>query len=287
MKSLLVPVDFSAQSVHAFRFALEIAKKSRGIVRVLHVITLPALHESPMISVAALKNSLLVDLKETAEAKIASLIKAFNPGAVKIHTHVVAGPIQSSILRLIEMENIDLVVMGTKGASGVREWVVGSNTEKIVRMSPVPVIAVKNYAPGQTIRNIVFPNTLDTDNQEELVMKVKALQDFFHAAIHIIWVNTPALHYPYDEVRQRLDAFARRFMLKNYTINVFNYTTEEAGIVEFTQQLGADLIAMGTHGLRGMAHLIKGSLAEDIVNHVPYPVWTYCTRSVEKVTTQH
>jgi nucleotide-binding universal stress UspA family protein len=168
--------------------------------------------------------------------------------------------------------------MGTKGASGLREWMIGSNTEKMVRTSPVPVIAIKHFRPGQHIRHIVFPNSLDTENQEDLIMKVKALQDFFQAKLHIIWINTPAVFRPDDDARRKLKAFAERFMLTNYTINVFNYSDEESGIVEFANQVKGDLIAMGTHGLTGIAHYISGSLAEDVVNHVQYPVWTYCSK---------
>jgi hypothetical protein len=75
-------------------------------------------------------------------------------------------------------------------------------------------------------------------------------------------------------------------MLKDYTINVFNYTDEESGIIEFTRQINGDLIAMGTHGLTGLAHLITGSVAEDVVNHVPFPVWTYCTKSARTLLIQ-
>ena len=64
-------------------------------------------------------------------------------------------------------------------------------------------------------------------------------------------------------------------MLKNYTLNVFNDPYEESGVINFAQEIDADMIAMGTHGRRGLAHLMSGSVAEDIVNHVDCPIWTY------------
>jgi nucleotide-binding universal stress UspA family protein len=164
--------------------------------------------------------------------------------------------------------------MGSHGVSGLREFVIGSNAEKVVRNSPVPVLVVKDYYKGP-IKNIVFPNTLDTENQEDLVMKVKALQDFFKATLHIVWINTP-LNFTADAVtNERLEAFAKRFILKDYTIRVFNHTDEERGILEFSNSLKGDLIAMGTTGRRGIAHLVHGSIAEDIVNHSKGLVWTY------------
>ena len=180
-----------------------------------------------------------------------------------------------TILGYIQDEKIDLVVMGTHGASGVREYLVGSNAEKIVRRSSVPVLAVKKYVKASTIRNIVFPNTLETETQEDLVMKVKALQNFFKAKIHIVWINTPT-YFTRDAVtRKRLTDFAKRFMFKDVTIHIYNDPFEETGIINFTHEVKGDMIAMGTHGRKGLVHLLTGSVAEDVLNHVDCPIWTY------------
>lgn len=280
MKRIVVPVDFSEQSIHAFRFALMIAEQSRGTVLPLHV-TSASLPESSVIPGPP------ADARsQVVERKFARMNHEFNMKGIKVEPHIVSGGIHAAILDFIRQNDADLVVMGTKGASGMKAWMIGSNTEKIVRSSPVPVIAVKGFQDEQPIKDIVFPNTLDTENQEELIMKVKALQDFFKATLHIIWVNTPALFKPETQIRLKLQAFAKRFMLKDYTIDVFNYSNEEAGILEFTKQMNAGLIAMGTHGITGLARLIMGSIAEDVVNHVHYPVWTYCTKRAEKLATE-
>ncbi|HET9486745.1 MAG TPA: universal stress protein [Chryseosolibacter sp.] len=283
MKSLLVPIDFSEQSIHAFRFALDIAKQSNGTVHMLHVISLPVLQESPLMPVPDLRRDLVEESRISAESKFNEIIREFNTRAIRIETHTAPGRIPATILDFIEKYKIDLVVMGTKGAAGIKEWMIGSNTEKIVRTSPVPLIAIKYYTPSPSFKNIVFPTTLDSENQEPLVMKIKALQDFFQATLHLIWVNTPALTTPDSEARKKLNAFAQRFMLKDFTINVFKYTNEEAGILEFTSQLNGDLIALGTRGLTGISHLLNGSIAEDVVNHVRFPVWTYCTKSANRL----
>ena len=280
MKTLLVPVDFSEPSISAFRFALDIAAKRDGALHLLHVIT-----PSVLEGFAAFKQPSMKVLKRVAEKKYERLLEEFSTENIRIRTSVIEGRIQSALLNYLKKADIDLVVMGTRGASGMREWVIGSNTEKLVRTSPVPVIAVKSYHDNP-VKNIVFPNALDTENQEELIMKVKALQHFFNATLHIIWVNTPALNEPEPETRKRLKAFAERSMLKDYSINIFNYSNEEAGILEFTKQINGDMIAMGTHGLTGIAHLIAGSVAEDVVNHVQCPVWTYCTKSAHAFSTQ-
>jgi hypothetical protein len=110
-------------------------------------------------------------------------------------------------------------------------------------------------------------------------MKVKSLQHFFNAKLNIVWINTP-LNFSSDTITyDRLHAFAKRFMLKDYTINIFNHPNEEEGIIKFTQMIKGDLIAMGTHGRRGISHLMLGSLAEDVVNHTDNIIWTYSLKN--------
>jgi hypothetical protein len=106
-------------------------------------------------------------------------------------------------------------------------------------------------------------------------MKVKALQNFFKATLHIVWINTPS-NFTRDSItHDRLKAFAKRFMIKDFTLSIFNDPFEESGVINFTHMIKADMIAMGTHGRKGLNHIMSGSVAEDIVNHVDCPIWTY------------
>jgi nucleotide-binding universal stress UspA family protein len=276
MKKILVPCDFSKPAISAFRLALDVAKQSRGVVHLLNIIELPVLHDSILMPVLNFEQELLNDMRKGAEAKFKKLIEKYNTDNLKIKViaRVEFGNVFKSIQDYIKEFAIDLVVVGSHGSSGVRELLIGSNAEKVVRSSPVPVLVSKEYYEGP-IRNIVFPNTLETEKQEDLVMKVKALQNFFKAKLHIVWVNTPLNFTADTETRKRLEAFAKRFMFRDYTINVFNHTDEEFGIIQFANSIKAELIAMGTHGRKGFAHLVIGSLAEDVVNHNSGLVWTY------------
>lgn len=274
MKKILVPCDFSKPAINAFRFALDVASQSKGTIHLLHVIELPIMHDTVLMPVLNFEEQLLKDLRENAETGFKKITDKYTEAGVKVIAKTVFGSVSRMIQDYIEKESIDIAVMGSHGASGLREFFIGSNAEKMVRNSPVPVLVIKDYRKGP-IKNIVFPNTLDTENQEDLVMKVKALQHFFKAQLHIVWINTP-LNFTSDTLTsERLEAFAKRFMLKDYTISVFNHTDEERGILEFSNSIKGDLIAMGTHGRKGVAHLVNGSLAEDVANHNKGLVWTY------------
>lgn len=281
MKKILVPCDFSKQATNAYRSALDIAAASKATIHLLNVVELPVLHDTVLMPVLNFEEELLKEIKEKSESHFKKLVAKYSPGDVKVVFNVRYGGVIKMIQDYIEEQSIDLVMVGSHGASGVREFFIGSNAEKIVRNSPVPVLVLKHYFKGP-IKNIVFPNTLDTEKQEDLVMKVKALQSFFKAQLHIVWINTP-LNFTSDNFTfERLNKFAKRFMFKDYTVHVFNYTDEEQGILQFAHQLKANLIAMGTHGRKGIAHVLSGSLAENVVNHTEAMVWTYSLRNESK-----
>lgn len=278
MKKILVPCDFSKPAINAYRFALDVASVNRGTVHLLHVIELPVLHDSVLMPVLNFEEALFKELKEKSENEFKKVTGKYSAEGVKVKTEVIFGAPSKMILDYAKDQSIDLIIMGSHGASGLREFFIGSNAEKIVRNSSIPVLVLKDYFKGP-IKNIVFPNTLETEKQEDLTMKVKALQNFFKAQLHIVWINTP-LNFTSDTITyERLNAFAKRFMLKDYTINIFNHPDEEKGILEFTRSVKGNLIAMGTHGRKGIAHLLNGSLAEDVVNHTKSLIWTYSLKN--------
>ena len=281
MKKILVPCDFSKQAINAYRSALDIAAASKGTIHLLNIVELPVLHDTVLMPVLNFEEELLKELKQKSESQYKKLVTKYSAGEVKVVFSVRYGGVVKMIQDYIQENSIDLVIVGSHGASGIREFLIGSNAEKIVRNSPVPVLVLKNYFKGP-IKKIVFPNTLETEKQEDLVMKVKALQNFFKAQLYIVWINTP-LNFTSDNITyDRLNGFAKRFMFKDYTIHIFNNSDEEQGILQFAHQIKAKLIAMGTHGRKGFAHVLSGSLAEDVVNHTESMVWTYSLKGESK-----
>lgn len=274
MKKILVPCDFSDSAVQAFKFAVEIANQSKGEIALLNVVELPVIHENVMMPTFSFEDTFLKEMKDRADIDFTKMKSKWVKDGPKVSTHVEYGAPTPTISQFIEEKKIDLVIMGTKGASGLKEFFVGSNTEKIVRRSPVPVISLKKSVKASSIKNIVFPSTLHQD-EEELTMRVKALQDFFKANLNIIYVNTPANFRTDTITRKMMKEYAKRFMLKNYTLNIFNDLNEELGVAHFVNEIKGDMIAMSTHGRKGLNHLMSGSIAEDIVNHLELPIWTW------------
>jgi nucleotide-binding universal stress UspA family protein len=180
----------------------------------------------------------------------------------------------NKIKQVIKDDQVDLVVMGSKGSSGVDEFLIGSNTEKVVRTATCPVLTVKNRIPDFDIREIV----LASDFKREIgkaVEHFKVFQRLFDARIHLVYINTPGAFESSSNIQEKLALTARKYGLRNFTINVYNDTVEEDGILHFAEDINADLIMMATHGRTGLSHLLSGSIAEDLVNHTSIPVLTY------------
>lgn len=273
MKKILVPFDFSKTAINAFRFALDVAAMSKGTVYLLHVIELPVVNDPITAPTITFQQGYFKDLRDQTNKEFDKVISKYNLDG-KVTKNTEFGPVAKTIQKFSDENSIDLIIMGSQGATGLREIFLGSNAQKVVRKATIPVLVMKNYYKGP-IKNIVFPNTLDLDKMQDFTMKVKSLQAFFKAKIHIVFINTPTNFTSDSITRKKLDDFAKRFMFKDVTLHIFNHPFEEEGIIEFAKSVDADLIAMGTHGRKGVNHLINGSLAEKVVNHTQSAIWTY------------
>lgn len=275
MKKILVPCDFSAQSTEAYKVALELASRSRAQITLLHVLVLPPTYNIEPLAFDAVAHT---NFEEEARKKLETMKDKAASKSIKVNTEVVYGELKSSIKKIIESRKIDLVIMGTSGSSGFSEMFIGSNTEKVVRFSTVPVLAVRKSFTLKSIKKILVPSTLQLD-QARFINSLTELQDFFGAKLHILLVNTP-IHFRTDaEAKEALQEFAKYYNLKNYKTHFRNYPREEDGIIDFAYSEGMDLIAMATHARKGLAHLLNISVTENVVNHIESPIWTYCLKN--------
>jgi nucleotide-binding universal stress UspA family protein len=276
MKKILVPCDFSTQSKAAYKFGVEMATVAKGSVTVLNAIDLPLLGDTEFTAQPYVADHMLLkDLEANARENYEKLI-AWQPFS-HVKFKIVHGSVLASVRKCIEEDAIDLVIMGTLGSSGLEEYLVGSNTEKVVRYSNVPVLSVRKMETIDKIKNIVFATSISF-NETELVNRVKELRKFFDAKLHVLYVNTPVDFKRDQDSKGLLEDYAKHFKLENYTLNIRNDPYEQDGIIYFAKEIGADMVAMATHGRRGLAHLFTGSIAEVVVNHIDCALWTYSLR---------
>ncbi|UII19084.1 universal stress protein [Fulvivirga ligni] len=279
MKRILVPIDFSEQAKYALNFAAELASSDKEInITVFHAVEQPLegyLDPTGIAVSLGMDADLLRILKQNAVNSMDVFFSELNLDERNFDKKIEVGTPHEAIQEEIASVGYDLVIMGTTGASGFKEIFIGSNAEKVVRDAHCPVITLSSPASIKSIKNIVFASATLTDISEELITEIKILQDLLHAKLHIVRINTPNNFERDEVVFKSLRFIAERYMLKDYTLNVYNDSYEEQGIISFANEIDAGMIALGTHGRKGLSHLLSGSLAEDIVNHAFCPIWTF------------
>jgi nucleotide-binding universal stress UspA family protein len=274
MKTVLVPCDFSQTALNAFSFALDVAERSEAVIHLVHVIDVPTVYDAAFVPAMPVDTTVYNDLEAKAGEEFRKIIDKHRSSGIHMEAKLAYGSPEKVLLDYIQTAGIDVVIMGSHGARGLRELLIGSTAEKIIRHATVPVMVIKDTFLG-SVRNIAFPNTLEPTLQEDLVSNVKALQEFFQATLHLVYINTPANFLDDSVTYDRLNRFVQQHHLTNYTLNVYNHADVEEGIHQFVRETGAELIAMGTHGRTGLAHFVHGSLAEAVANHTDRIIWTY------------
>lgn len=276
MKKILVPIDFSNAAEHAVQLALELVKSNNATLYLLHVIeydSIGLLESDGTFAATSNVKTAVERLLKRGEIKLTNYIQNLHVHGADIKKQFGLGVPEEVIVQNIEELDIDLVVMGTHGASGLQELFIGSIAEKVVRNAKCPVITVKHKTSMNDIKHIIFGNDL-IDLSDHVIAKLKQLQELFRAKLTIIRVNTPG-NFERDEVFKQVETrILKRFKSNNITIQNYNDKTVEEGFRHFAEENGAGIIALATHGRTGLSHFITGSIAENLVNHTTKAVWT-------------
>ncbi|MEJ0057623.1 MAG: universal stress protein [Bacteroidota bacterium] len=152
MKKILIPCDFSKPFTEAFRFGISFARSIGASVTVLHVIDLPALADPMLGQTFVIDAGIYDSLTRLAQQKFEQLRKKYAPD-LPIKFEVKQGPVGMIIEEYSRQPSLDYIVMGTHGVTGLKEFFVGSNTERVVRFSNVPVFAVRKAKEFSSIKN--------------------------------------------------------------------------------------------------------------------------------------
>ena len=276
MKKIIVPIDFSKHSDYALEAAASIARKQGAEIVALHMMGL----SEALINKNDSKDTMEgVFYMKLAQKRFEEFLDKDYLKDIKVIDTVYNYKHFNEINEVAKEHKADLIIMGSHGASGLNEIFVGSNTEKVVRTSEVPVLVIKNRIEEFQLENVVFACDFA---EESLKSYNKAIKFFegFGANVHLLYVNLPSERF---RSTPQMEEQANEFLLKAHSGNENNlnaviyrsaYTAEE-GIFSYSDKIGADLIAVATHGRRGLSHFFFGSVGEDIANHSDIPVITF------------
>lgn len=277
MKTILVPTDFSEYANNALDLARQLASKHKMEIKLLHVVEQAGAPYMTAVSGGMhdqLGNVYVLRRIERAKAQLQVAVAELAREKLASSYEIKIGNPYRKISNKIKDEICDLIIMGTQGVTGIDEMLVGSNTEKVVRLAKCPVITVKSPVKLEEIKDLVFAVSF-IDQSEPLAVELKNLQRLFNVKAHLVTINTPGNFISDRDAIKHLLNFARENHLQNYTVNTYSDVTEEEGIRHFAEDRQAHLIVMATHGRTGISHLLSGSLSEQLVNHAALPVITF------------
>ena len=272
MKRILVPTDFSKNAEYALKVAAQIARKNNSEIILLHMLELPHQGNDAINGGSAIPQIMLY--KEKAIEKLEDLMDVDFLDGINVSEIIQFEKAFEGILSISNKNGVDLIVMGSHGVSGFEEMFIGSNTEKVVRTSEIPVLVIKNEVPSFEVKNMVFAS----DFSPEISNPFEKLLEFatiFGAHLNLVMINTPNSFKSTAIAEKIMAEFVGKYNLSNYSLNIYNDVNVEKGILNFATKVNADLIGMCTHGRTGFSHFFNGSISEDLVNHTVRPVITF------------
>jgi nucleotide-binding universal stress UspA family protein len=275
MKTILVPTDFSKEADYALKAAVVIAQKTGANIQLLHV--LQTAFEKEYTTGKHLPADVRLQLDEAVQKvakKLQNKINRLQDSQLNIKPVVKLGSIFEHVSTIIAHQQIDMIVMGTSGASGLMELLDGSNTERVVRFAKSLVLTIRKKTENFELKNVVLATDFN-DTSAAFVNKLLALQTIFGFKLHILYINTPLNYQTTFDIEKKMQIFLKKYELHQVETHIIDDYSPQDGITKFAEKTGADVIAISTHGRSGLAHLLDGSIAEYIVNHAKTPVLTY------------
>lgn len=276
MKKILIPIDFSDFSENALEVAANLAKKFKADLIVLHML---GLSEAIFTKDEAQEFMEAQYYMKLAKRRFDDFLnKPFLKG-VKVFETVQNYKDFNEINNIVKEQNIDLVVMGSHGTSGLSELFVGSNTEKVVRTCDVPVMVIKKRRKGFDIKEAIFASDFEVENIPAYNNALKFFSSL-GANVHLVYVNRPNQYFKSsEEINNQMELFLstahHSAVPDNRKVTILNDYSIEEGIYNYAKTINANIIALPTHGRKGLSHFFKGSIGEDIANHADLPVITF------------
>jgi len=275
MKKIIVPIDFSEHSEYALKTAAKLAKKHDAELLTLHMLEMS---DIMLTATEGEQYQKAVFFLKLAEQKFEEFLDKPYLKDVKVVPIVKHFKVFSEVNDVAKEHDADLIIMGSHGVSGFKEFFVGSNTERVVRNAEIPVLVVKHDMPDTDFDIVLFATDFEEENIDAYI-KASHFFEKLGAELTLLYVNLPNERFKSSvEIENKIEEF---LTAANGNLNKLNsvayhadYTVEQ-GVLNYANKIGADIIAIPTHGRKGVTHFFAGSIGEDVANHSQLPVMTF------------
>lgn len=269
IKTILVPTDFSKPSKVAVLYAARLAQKINAEITLLAVININTATDA-ILDWKKIEQDLVDTAQQNAEQLIMEIKEEVE---LKIEYRSIMGfPFEEMVEHTVINDGFDLIVMGTKGATGLKKVLIGSNAAAVVDNSSVPVLVIPPNTEWSTIKHIVYATDMDSITEE--VKPIAVFASIFNAAITI-------LHVLPEDSSKKIDGkslAADLIKITNYKKISFHVSRNNSIADEvdtFVVDQKADMLAMVTHKLDFYEKLFGKSVTRQLAFHTRIPLLTY------------
>jgi nucleotide-binding universal stress UspA family protein len=270
MKTILVPTDFSRPSKVAVLYAARLAKKLNAEITLLAVINVN-IATDVILDWKKREQDIVESTRQEAEQLIRE-IKEEIKGELKIeYRSIIGSPIEQMVEHIVVDDGLDLIVMGTKGATGLKKVLIGSNAAAVVDNSSVPVMIIPPSTEFRTIKKVVYATDMVSITEE--IKPIAMFASIFNASIKVLHV------LPCDS-SEKIDSKALTadlIKITNYKKISFHVSRNNSIADEvdtFVTDQKADMLAMFTHKLDFYEKLFAKSVTRQLAFHATVPMLT-------------
>lgn len=237
MKNIIIPTDFSENLRFAMDYAIRNFNSPETNFILVHVYRMP--YSGAVVSIDL--DDLLKKDREEELIKELEAIRIKFPG-VQIKGHAIQGMFVDVITKMVTNDAIDMIVMGTKGATGAKNVLLGSNAANIVKHAMVPVLLVPDECKSTDLKTVLFSTDLLHVNGYESFEPIRQIVKDASARLEILHLEDLD-DMPVDEERETL-LLDTIFMDLPHGFNIRNLIQTEEDILDYAHEINADLIAV-------------------------------------------
>lgn len=276
MKKILVPTDFSEPSYYGLDAAAAIARKTGAELHIFNAAEVANYYYSTDPLVIAPPAAIMIDginenLKKASLAKLNNLKKRSSLKGINVKVYCdVTSNIHNSITAYSDTIKADMIIMGSHGSGNLKEIILGSTAERVVRFSKRPVLVIPVKPSASLYKKIVFASDFSAEAYT-IFPFIKKLAAFFKSEIHLLKINTMDQFSRTIDDRMKMDEFKKKNGRKFVTALYNDYMKEE-GILNYSREVKADLVAIGTHGKKGLRRFFSEDVSEGIVRLSRIPI---------------
>ena len=275
MKQILFPTDFSEAAATAFIYALKFADSFGAELLVLHVYDLPIVETPPLPeSTKEIFDIVEMNQFESFRDELPALHKIaeqHNLGHIALRSTLLYGDLVYNINKVCEDEHIDLIVMGTKGASGLKETFLGSTTGSVISNAKVPVLGIPAEAEYQPISSIAF-TTQYKDKDNDALKNAIEIAHKFKARLQCLYIKNED---DPEDIEERINEW--KIYYRDENIDFFNIAGDhiEQTILDFIENQHIGLLVMRTHKRGFFESLFHRSLTKKMAYHTKVPLLVF------------